>query len=80
MCVDSEAVVASLSILTISILKRTMSLRNELFAAYQTSIPSCVQSKIHKTRELEKVVVSTSSALISHEYVLSDSTSGIRTF
>lgn len=33
MCVDSEVVVASLSILTISILKRTMSMRNELFAA-----------------------------------------------
>lgn len=33
-----------------SILKRTMSMGNELFAAYQTSIPSCVQSKIYKTR------------------------------
>lgn len=51
MSVDREVVVASLSVLTSSILKRTMSMRHELCVAYQTSIPPCVQSKIHTRRE-----------------------------
>lgn len=39
MSVDREVVVASLSVLTISILKRTLSMRYEICVAYQTSIP-----------------------------------------